>query len=125
MSEVNSHTAGESGSPAVSPTSDHFRCGMSLLWQSWTYAQDAGADMWDFALEINALYEAGLTISDLRWLVSKAYAEHGQETSIYGDAHRSFRLSDGLTFTGETCFLLTPTGADFVGTALKDSTTAH
>ena len=30
--------------------------------------------------EIGILYETPLAISDLRWLVAKGFAEHGQET---------------------------------------------
>ena len=44
--------------------------GLALLRHSYACAQNAGADLWDFALEIDTLYEAGLTISDLRWLVA-------------------------------------------------------
>ena len=72
-------------------------------------------------MEIEKLYDSGLTISDLRWLVTKGYADHGQETSVYGDQHRSFRPSDGLTFTDTTCFVLTSGGAQFVEKALKES----
>ncbi len=37
-----------------------------MLWHAYTCAQDAGADLWDFALETDTLYAGGLTISDLR-----------------------------------------------------------
>ena len=36
------------------------------------------------ALENGRLYETGLTINHLRWLVAKGFAEHGQEMSFYG-----------------------------------------
>lgn len=48
------------------------RAGLALLWQAYAYAQDAGADRWDFALEIDTLYEAGLSISGMRWLAAIA-----------------------------------------------------
>ena len=67
--------------------------------------------MWDFALEIDTLFEARLTISDLRWLVAKGFAEHGQESSVYGGPHRSFRRGDGFFFDHATCVILTPTAA--------------
>ena len=75
--------------------------------------------LWDFALENDRLYETGLTISELRWLVAKGFAEHGQDTSFYGDPHRSFRPSRGLTFVPTTCFVLTPQGAEFASRAWK------
>jgi hypothetical protein len=103
------------------PIDESFRAGLLLLYQAFTYAHDAGADAWDFALEIDKLYETGLTISDLRWLVAKGYAEHGQETSIVGDAHRSFRQSGGLNFSDMTCFVLTSKGGEFASQVLKQS----
>jgi len=71
-----------------------------MLWHAYTCAQDAGADLWDFALEIVTLYESGLTISDLRWLVAKRFADHGQESSVYGVPHRSFRPGAGYFRAG-------------------------
>lgn len=86
------------------------RAGLELLRQAYLYAMDAGVDYWDFALEIDRLYEAGLTINDLRWLVAKGFAEHGRETSVYGDTHRSFRRSTGFNFEDSTCVILTACG---------------
>jgi hypothetical protein len=67
--------------------------------------------VWDFALRTGSLYEAGMTSSDLRWMVAKGFAEHGQETSGYDDPHRSFRRSNGYFFNNHTCLILTPSGA--------------
>jgi hypothetical protein len=114
--------SGEDARPAID---DNLRAGLVLLWQAYVYAQDAGAALWDFALESDRLYETGLTISDLRWLVAKGLAEHGQETSFYGDPHRSFRTSRGLNFVRTTCFVLTPDGAEFAGRLLKESAAAQ
>lgn len=110
--------AGESGSPRIN---ESFREGLSLLLQACSYAQDAGAALWDFALEIDTLYEQGLTVSELRWLVAKGFALHGQETSVYGDAHRAFRPSQGLNFLPTTCFVLTPGGIEFADQVLNQS----
>jgi hypothetical protein len=67
--------------------------------------------MWDFALRTGRLYEAGMTSSDLRWMIAKGLAEHGEETSGYDDPHRSFRRSNGYFFNDHTCLILTPSGA--------------
>src|SRR5271165_6515421 len=116
----NNRPAGDSfGETAAPPIDRNFRAGLALLWQAYVYAQDAGAALWDFALESDRLYETEMTISDLRWLVAKGFAEHGQETSFYGDPHRSFRPSAGLNFVPTTCFVLTPEGAEFAGKILK------
>ena len=90
------------------PIDGNARVALGLLSRAYTFAQDAGADVWDFALEIDTLFSAGLTISDLRWLVAKRFAEHAQETSVYGGSHRSFRRGDGFFFDASTCVVLTP-----------------
>jgi hypothetical protein len=92
---------------------------LALLWHAHNCAQDAGTDLWDFALETVTLYEAGLTISDLRWLVAKGFAVHGQETSVYGGLHRSFRPGAGFFFEPTTCIVLTSEGVAFAEHLLR------
>jgi hypothetical protein len=100
------------------------RAGLALLGQAFAYAHDAGGDLWDFALEIDRLYETGLSISDLRWLVAKGFAEHGQERSVYGSPHRTIRRGEGFSFDRTTCVVLTPGGAAFVNEILNASVRA-
>jgi hypothetical protein len=100
------------------------RVGLALLSQAFAYAHDSGGDLWDFALEIDQLYETGLTISDLRWLVAKGFAEHGRESSVYGNPHRSFRRGEGFSFDQTTCVVLTPGGAAFVDQFLNAPATS-
>jgi hypothetical protein len=120
----NNRPAGEAGEGprgrASPPLGRQLRAGLALLWQAHLYAQDVGGSLWDFALEADWLYGAELTVSDLRWLVAKGFAEHGRETSFYGDPHRSFRPGVGLNFVAATCFVLTPAGAEFAGRTLKE-----
>jgi hypothetical protein len=125
MTENNRPAGHGCGEPGVPPIDENFRAGLALLWQAYVYARDAGAALWDFALEADWLYRAGPTISDLRWLVAKGLAEHGQETSVYGDPHRSFRPSSGLNFVPATCFVLTPKGAEFANRILRELAAAH
>jgi hypothetical protein len=112
------------GGQATPPINDDFRAALALLWHAYVYVQDAGAAVWDFALENDQLYATDVTISDLRWLVAKGFAKHGQETSFYGDLHRSFRPSVGLKFVPTTCFVLTPKGAEFASSIAKESAAA-
>lgn len=100
--------AGESTSPLID---ESLRAGLALLWRAYICAQDTGANLWDFALRTSRLYEAGMTSSDLRWMVAKGFAEHGEETSGYDDPHRSFHRSNGYFFNNHTCLILTPSGA--------------
>lgn len=121
MTANNGPAVDDSDEQVAPPIDDNLRAGLTLLWQAYMYARDADADLWDFAVESDKLYETELTISELRWLVAKGMAEHGQETSFYGDVHRSFRRSKGLNFVRTSCFVLTPKGAEFAGKVLKVS----
>jgi hypothetical protein len=96
------------------PIGDNARVALVLLRQAYACAQDAGANPWDFAVEVGRLYETGLTRSSLRWLVAKRFAAHGQELSVYGAPHRSFQRGQGFFFDPRTCVVLTPGGAAFV-----------
>ncbi len=92
------------------PISAGIRAALALLKRARDCADDAHADPWDFGLEIGQLYAAGLTITDLRWMVAKGFVEHADETSAHGDVHRSFTPSRGLTFVPTTCIILTHEG---------------
>ena len=81
-------------------------------------------NVWDFALRTGRLYEAGMTNSDLRWMVAKGFAEHGQETPGYDEPHRSFRRSDGYFFNNHTCLVLTPSGAALAEHVFNENTGA-
>ena len=105
----------------IAPINQNARVALGLLLQARGLAQNAGTELWDFALEIDRLFETGLTISDLRWLVAKRFAEHGQELSAYGAPHRSFRRGDGFFFDHTTCVILTPSGASFVDACLEST----
>lgn len=97
MTENNDPASDGCGEQAAPPIDDDFRDGLALLSQAYMYARDASAALWDFALENDQLYAADVTISDLRWLVAKGLAEHGQETSFYGDPHARFAPASAST----------------------------
>lgn len=92
---------------------DQARNGLTQLWQAFRFAGDAGAPIWDFALEIDILFQTGLTITDLRWLVSKRFCLCGLENSVYGASHRSFDPGEGFAFDKKTCVVLTLEGSAF------------
>jgi hypothetical protein len=93
------------------PIGGGIRAALALLQHALDCAKDAQAPPWDFALEIGQLYAAGLTITDLRWMVVKKFVEHADETSVHGDEHRSFTPSRGPNFLPTTAVLLTTKGA--------------
>jgi hypothetical protein len=76
-------------------------------------ARDAGRDVWDFAIEIEVLLREGLTKSDLRWLISKGYVEHAEESTQLRHGSRKFRPCLNLAFSNRTCFVLTDAGESF------------
>jgi len=98
-----------------------FQAGLAHLAEAYHYAQDAGRDVWDFAVEIDSLSALGLTPSDLRWLVCKGYLRHACEITPPGEERRSFRPCGLLTFTRETCFVLTEAGTSIARSACDGS----
>jgi len=80
MTFNNSPEVGGSWEQAAPLIDANLRAGLALPRQAHLYALDAGTDLWDFALENDHLYETGLTISDLRWLIA---VSGGQELSRY------------------------------------------
>ena len=64
MTTKSTPSAGNPAQQGTAPIDDNSRVGLAMLRHAYTCAQDAGSDLWDFALEIDTLYEAGLTISD-------------------------------------------------------------
>jgi hypothetical protein len=109
----NGTTSDGSGESNGLPVGGGIRAALALLQHALDCAENAQAPPWDFALEIGQLYAAGLTITDLRWMVVKEFVEHGDETSVHGNEHRSFTPSRGLNFLPTTCVLLTIKGAAF------------
>lgn len=96
---------------AAKDLAPRIRAGLAQLAQARVYAQDAGHDVWDFAIEIKRLSALGLTPSDLRWLVCKGYVEHAREVTQPGEPGRAFRPAGDLTFCKRSCFVLTQAGA--------------
>ncbi len=89
----------------------HVIAGLTQLLRAFDYASDAGRDVWEFAIEISELRAAGMSTTDFRGLVSKGFAQHGQETSLYGAPQRCFRRGEGLTFLPTSALVLTSPGA--------------
>jgi hypothetical protein len=119
MTTRDTPAADDSAHARTVPLDPNSRVALGQLRQAYTCAQDAEAELWDFALEIGRLFDAGLTISDLRWLVAKRFVQHGQESSVYGGPHRLFRRGAGFFFENSTCVVLTPSGAAFVDHLLR------
>src|SRR5687767_3171444 len=82
--------------------------GLRLLFQAYQSANDAGCEPWDFALELESLWYAGVTNSHLRWLLCKGYIEHGVELLSKREENlRSIEVATEARFSFSSCFILT------------------
>jgi hypothetical protein len=89
--------------------------GLVLLRDAWDCAHDNELDPWQFAVEIDALRAAGLTNTDLRWLINRGLLEHRCEQTRPGDRSRRFgKASPGsLVLAKRDCCILTEAGYQF------------
>jgi hypothetical protein len=91
-----------------------WRLGITQLLEAAFYAVDCGSATWQFAIEIANLHACGLTINDLRWLLSKGYIEHAIEMGPdlqWGP--RKFRRGKSPRFERRSCVVLTDLGIPF------------
>jgi hypothetical protein len=94
---------------------------LALLLEAHEYAGELDRDAWEFAVEIDCLHKAGLTNSDIRWLVGKQLAEHAHEMTTVEDASRRFRRIVSLKLTSSSCFVLTAAGVSFAQTVCRST----
>jgi hypothetical protein len=102
-----------------------FTPALALLLQSHDYARDLDCDRWDLAVEANCLREAGLTNSDLRWLLAKGFLAQAVEIVPPPDGRRRAFLPLGsLVLDARSCFLLTSEGLTFARAAREGEATS-
>ncbi len=88
--------------------------GLGLLRQAYCYANALERNTWDFAVELSVLTAAGMSLSDLRWLLCLHYLAHAEEIYGGGKDERQFVPAGNLRFSNRSCFVLTDGGAEFV-----------
>src|SRR4051812_41694955 len=76
---------------------------LSLLLEAHNYAEELRKDVWEFAVELPPLLEAGTTRNALRWLISKGYVEHAVEKTRPHAQARAFCRMANLSFASKTC----------------------
>jgi hypothetical protein len=89
--------------------------GLAILAEARDCAQEVQRDVWDFAVEVHSLRDAGLSYSSLRWLLCKGYAEHAIESTRLHAPRRTFRRAGSLVFGERSCLVLTAAGAAVAG----------
>jgi hypothetical protein len=89
------------------------RNAMPLLFDASNCARHIGKDVWEFAVELDALQAAGLSGSHLRWLICQRFVRHADEVPRTHGL-RKWRRRSGLCLSSRTCFILTPEGEEFL-----------
>jgi hypothetical protein len=97
----------------------HLQLGLALLLRAYGYAKDSRSCPWEIAVPISDLYDSGLTRTDLHWLLVCRYAEHARETTDVRSDHRRFEHAGRAVIHDDSCFVLTPHGADFAAKLLR------
>jgi hypothetical protein len=103
-----------SPSPAVITQSEVSSIGagaLSILWEAYAAALSIRENIWNFAVELDQLQTGGLSLTELRWLVSKGYVEHAVETFPGKPDGRRFKSVGRFSILPSTCVVLTPVGA--------------
>jgi hypothetical protein len=90
------------------------RRALILLLEAHEYACQLQQPSWQFAVEIQCLRTAGLSHSDLRWLLCTRLLRHAYETTMPEDAARRFCKRVSPSFSPASCFALTKAGVVFV-----------
>jgi hypothetical protein len=99
--------------------------GLLLLREARAAAHAAERDVWEFAVEVRELRAAGLSHTDLRWLLATGQAEHGVERVAAGGRQRRFEALANLAIPESACFILTAAGASLTDRCLEGGPGAH
>ena len=100
----------------------NFQVGLRLLLEAFDSAGDASPDPWQFAVEIQLLHDAGMSVTNLRWVIEQGYARHAFDFTLAGDERRSFRELQTMKFAGNSTFMLSAAGAEFARSNCLDPT---
>jgi hypothetical protein len=84
------------------------------------YARASDRDAWEYAIEMDSLVKVGLTVGDLRWMVTQGYLQHAVEVTSVSDSQRRFLGGQNLAFPRQTCFVLSAAGELFAA-SLSDN----
>jgi hypothetical protein len=94
---------------------------LALLMDAAACAQDVGADVWQFSVELSAFRRAGLTTNECRWLVAKGLARHAREITTPDGDRRVFQNCANLALSKRTCFVIAERGAVYAKAVLRSA----
>jgi hypothetical protein len=87
--------------------------GLKLLLEAYDWSHASQLDTRQFAVKASSLCAAGLSETQILWLVWNLYAEHLFECTPPADRERSFRELGHSTLRRRSCLVLTDAGAEF------------
>jgi hypothetical protein len=90
---------------------------LGMLVRAYQYAQDTRIDRWEFAIPISEFRYAGVTISELRWLLFSGLAIHAREAVQANGQCRKFTRLGIRSFPPDACFILSDHGVKSLGAA--------
>jgi hypothetical protein len=91
---------------------------LGMLARAYQYAQDTSTDRWEFAIPISEFRYAGVTISELKWLLVRGLAIHAREI-IQGNGQYCKYIRLGIrSFPADACFILSDQGVKSLQEAL-------
>jgi hypothetical protein len=89
-----------------------------LLRKAHEAAQELRRTPWEFAVEIGELHAAGLSNTDLRYLLCEGYVVHAVEQIRLAPGCRSFQKLANLALPKRSCFIITVKGLHSAGRRL-------
>lgn len=96
--------------------------GLSLFCEASEDADEAGRDLWEFAVTAQELFSVGLRGTDLRWLAAHGLVAHAVEQLRRRKGRRCFGPAPDLAITEHSCFILTVPGRRFAEESLVGET---
>ena len=88
----------------------HLDTALQVLMKAYDCARSLQRDVWQFAVEIGELTNAGVACCDLRRLIALGFVAHAMERIERRSGERKFQSVKGLTFDERSCFVLTAMG---------------
>lgn len=89
------------------------RC-LRILAEARRYAEEMGCDAWQFAVEWKHLREAGISVSELRYLIMARLVQQGHEITHADEIDRRFRMVPGRRIGARAAFALTEEGWNWI-----------
>jgi hypothetical protein len=94
---------------------------LGMLARAYQYSQDVGVDRWEFAIPISEFRYAGVTISELKWLLIRGLVVHAREI-IQGNGQYCKYIRLGIrSFPADACFVLSDHGVESLEGSIQSS----